>query len=65
MTTKDIVKIIVIALTAIATALATAFGLSSCNAVRSVTTSSSYYNKGDTSVFIQTKTIESYTAEKK
>lgn len=31
-----------------------------CNVTRTVTTSSQYYQKGDTSVVIQTKTIESY-----
>lgn len=32
----------------------------SCNVTRTVTTSSQYYQKGDTSVIIQTKTVESY-----
>lgn len=34
--------------------------LVSCNVTRTVTTSSQYYQKGDTSVVIQTKTVESY-----
>ena len=46
------------------TALWTAFGLSSCNVVRTVTNRSEYYQRGDTSVMIQTKTTESYDAKK-
>lgn len=38
--------------------------LSSCNVVRTITTQSSSVQRGDTSVIIQTKTIESYTAQK-
>ena len=37
----------------------------SCNVVRTITTESSSLQRGDTSVIIQTKTIESYTAERK
>ena len=47
------------------TALGTAFGLTSCNVTRTVTTQSQYLQKGDTSVVIQTKTIESYDGSKK
>ena len=39
-----------------------AFGLSSCNVVRTITNKSEYYQKGDTAVMIQTKTTESYDA---
>ena len=39
--------------------------LSSCNVTRTVTTQSEYYQKGDTSVVIQTKTIETYDASKR
>ena len=42
----------------------TAFGLSSCNVVRTITNKSEYYQKGDTSIVIQTKTTESYEAKK-
>ena len=42
-----------------------AFGLSSCNLTRTITTQSQYYQKGDTSVMIQTKVTESYDASKK
>ena len=39
--------------------------LTGCNVTRTVTTSSQYWQKGDTSCIIQTKTIESYDASKK
>ena len=38
---------------------------SSCNVVRTITNESQYYQRGDTSVIIQTKTIESYDASRK
>ena len=47
------------------TALGAAFGLSSCNVTRTVTTKSEYWQKADTSVVIQTKTIETYDASRK
>ena len=40
-------------------------GLSSCNVTRTVTTRSEAWQHGDTSVVIQTKTVESYNAEKR
>ncbi len=39
--------------------------MSSCNVVRTITNRSEYYQKGDTSCTIVTKTIESYDATKK
>lgn len=39
--------------------------LNSCNVTRTVTTSSQYYQKGDTTTQIMTKTIETYDATKK
>jgi hypothetical protein len=42
-----------------------AIALSSCNVTRTVTTSSSYLQRGDTTVLIQSKTIESYDASKR
>ena len=39
--------------------------MTSCNVTRVVTTESQYWQKGDTSVVIQTRTIESYDATKK
>ena len=37
----------------------------SCNVTRTVTTESQYWQKGDTSCTIVTKTVESYDASKK
>ncbi len=39
--------------------------LNSCNVTRVVTTESQYWQKGDTSCTIVTKTVESYDASKK
>ena len=39
--------------------------LTSCNVTRTVTTTSSSIKRGDTTVIIQSKTIESYDATKK
>ena len=47
---------------------ALAFGalcLHACNVTRTVTTTSQYFTKGDTTCTIITKTIESYDATKK
>lgn len=44
--------------------LGACLGLTSCNVTRTITTESSSIQKGDTSVIIQTKTIESYNAKK-
>ena len=49
---------------AIATAIAMALGLTSCNVTRTLTTESRSLTRGDTAIIIQTKTIESYNAEK-
>ena len=38
---------------------------SSCNVVWTITNESQYYQRGDTSVVIQTRTVESYDATKK
>lgn len=57
-------KALVYLLGALATALGILFGLSSCTATRTVSTSSQYYQSGDTTTTITTKTIESYTARK-
>ena len=40
-------------------------GLTSCNVTRTVTTRSEAWQKGDTSVVIQTRTVETYDASKK
>ncbi len=39
--------------------------ITSCNVTRTVTTSSQYVQRGDTTVVIQSKTIESYDASKR
>lgn len=39
--------------------------LTSCNVTRTVTNESQYLQKGDTSIVIQTKTLEKYDASKK
>ena len=65
MTKQQIYKIIVTVTTAIVTCVAIAFGLSSCNVTRTITTKSEYWQKADTSVVIQTKTVETYDASKK
>lgn len=49
---------------AMVVAFAIAFGLTSCNVTRTITTQSSSVQKGDTSIVIQTKTIEMYNATK-
>ena len=65
MTRQQIIKIVISVLIAALTALGAAFGLSSCNVTRTITTKSEYWQKADTSVIIQTKTIETYDASKK
>jgi len=65
MSKQQIVKIIISVLIAALTALGAAFGLSSCNVTRTITTKSEYWQKADTAVIIQTKTIESYDGTKK
>ena len=53
-------KMCIAGLVAIATACMT-----SCNVTRTVTTRSEAWQKGDTSVVIQTKTVETYDASRK
>ncbi len=65
MSKQQIIKIIISVLIATLTALGTAFGLTSCNVTRTITTKSEYWQKADTSVVIQTKTVETYDASKK
>ena len=61
---QKIYKMVVTIVTALLTCLAIAFGLTSCNVVRTITNRSEFYQKGDTSIMIQTKTTESYDAKK-
>lgn len=49
----------------ICTLIAMSVSLVSCNVTRTTTTTSQFYQKGDTTVTIQTKTIESYDGSKK
>ena len=49
----------------ILTAILAGIALTGCNVTRTVTTSSSYVQRGDTTVLIQSKTIESYDATKR
>ena len=65
MTKQQIIKIIISVLIAALTALGAALGLQSCNVVRTITNKSEYYQRGDTSVMIQTRVTESYDATKK
>ena len=62
---KEIAKVIISVLIAALTALAAGLGLTSCNVTRTITTRSEAWQKGDTNVVIQTKTVETYDASKK
>jgi len=64
MTKQQIIKIIISVLIAALTALGAAFSLSSCTAARTVSTSASYVQHGDTTTTIMTKTTETYRGEK-
>lgn len=61
---ENVVKALRYLAEAIVVAIAIAFGLTSCNVTRTITTRSSSIQRGDTSVVILTKTIESYNATK-
>lgn len=63
--TKKILKVVISVLIAALSALAAGLGLTSCNVTRVVSNESQYYQRGDTSVVIQTKTTETYDASKK
>ena len=65
MTKQQIYKMVATVATAIVTCVAIALGLQSCNVTRTVTTRSEAWQKGDTSVVIQTKTVETYDASRK
>lgn len=62
--TREIVSVILRVIIAVATAISAALGLAACNVTRVVSTSSSYWQKGDTTCTITTKTTESYDAKK-
>lgn len=61
---ENVKKAIVYFVAALATALGILFGLPSCEVVRTITTSSECHQRGDTSVVITTKTVESYNGRK-
>lgn len=61
---QRLVKAIKYLALAVATAIAMALGLTSCNVTRTITTESKSLTRGDTAVIIQTRTIESYNAKK-
>lgn len=65
MSKNQLYKIIVTIATALVTCAAIALGLTSCNVTRTITTQSQYYQRGDTTCTIVTKTIETYDASKK
>ena len=60
---KYVKQILLTFLTALAIGLSVM--LTSCNVTRTVTTTSSSVKRGDTTVIIQSKTIEQYDASKK
>ena len=49
----------------IMTVIMTSAVMTSCNVTRVITNESQYLQKGDTSIVIQTKTVETYDASKK
>lgn len=57
-------KAIIYLLGALATALGILWGMTSCTVSRQVTTTAEYFNRGDTVVNIQSRTIETYTGNK-
>ena len=62
---KKLLKVIISVVLAALSALAATLGLQSCQVVRTITNKSEFYQRGDTSVMIQTKTTETYDASKK
>lgn len=55
---------VILAVGLLVSLLAVALGIESCTVTRTITNESQYLQKGDTSVVIQTKTIESYNGQK-
>ncbi len=60
---KYVKQILLTLLTALAIGLSVM--LTACNVTRTITTTSSSVKRGDTTVIIQSKTIESYDASKR
>ena len=63
--TKLILKVVISVMVAALTALGATLGLTSCNVTRKVTTEACFYQRGDTTVNIVTRTTETYDATKK
>lgn len=61
---KRIAKAVIYLMTALATAIGIAFGVTSCQVVREVSTQSQFVQRGDTTTQISVKTIETYTGKK-
>lgn len=62
---KTIIKAVVAGFLAALGIVSASMGLSSCNVTRTITNESQYFQRGDTSVVITTKTVETYDASKK
>lgn len=62
---QKFLKRTIIALVATFLVLCLCVALTSCNVTRTITNESQYFQRGDTSVVISTKTIETYDATKK
>lgn len=61
---KNLIKAICSLLIALATALGIAFGVTSCQVSRVVTTTQEVKQRGDTCITMSTKTVETYTGNK-
>ena len=62
---KDLRTAVVTTILFVALVTFCTLGLTSCNVTRTITTQSQYFQKGDTTCTIVTKTIETYDATKK
>ena len=58
-TTKPMKRLLIM------TVIMTSLVMASCNVTRTVTTESRYVQRNDTSIVIQTRTVETYDASKK
>lgn len=61
----DIIARVIVGFLIAACIITALFLCSACNVTRTITTESQCYQRGDTSVMIMTKTIETYDASKK
>lgn len=65
MAKNDILARVIVGFIIAACMITALFICSACNVTRTITTESQCYQRGDTSVMIMTKTIETYDASKK